>query len=237
MGASAGIGASASSASTIYPGVRGLSAVGQGAIANQTAGFAPLVSASGGAAAGGGGGGFSPLFALMAVQSLGTLATSYASAKGAEMAGDFNASIYESNARIQAIKAEDAINRGRVESLKARRLAKSLIGSQRAAAGAQGIDPDADDLALIQGDTAALGKEESMIIENNAWKEAWGYRVAENDLYGKAKYSRLTGKATARNTILTGGLSIAKNIATASYLDKSRSFYAGGDSALFGGGF
>lgn len=218
---------------SIYPGVQGVASAGRATIANQTAGFAPLITGGGGgvvsAASAASGLGYNPLYLLMGVQALGTAATSYSQSKAQMAEGDYQASIYESNARIQAIKAADAIVRGEKEAVKAKQLAKAIIGSQRAATGAQGLDPNQDDSLLLQEDTAMLGAEEALNIRNSAWREAWGYRVAENDLYGKAKYAKLTAKNTSRNTILTGGLSIAKSMAYAQYLDKNR-------SALYGYG-
>jgi hypothetical protein len=133
-----------------------------------------------------------------------------------------------------AIRAAHAIQRGDKEAVRAKQLARRIIGSQRAAMGAQGIDLESGSALDIQKETASLGAEEAMIIKNNSWMEAWGYRVAENDLYGQAKYARITGKNTARNTILTGGLTALKNFTYGNYLDKSRSFYGQGNSGLFG---
>jgi len=231
-------GAAAGSGGLSSFGVSGVRAAGNAAIASQTAGFAPLITGGGGgvvsSAATSAGLGFNPLYALMGIQSIGTMATAYNASKAASMEGEYSASVAESNARIMAIKAQDAIVRGDKAALKARQATKLLIGDQRAAMGAQGIDLESGSALDIQKETASLGAEESLNIKNNAWREAWGYRVAENDLYGKAKYSRLTAKNTSRNTILTGGLTVAKNLAYANYLDKSRNFYSQGSSALYG---
>jgi len=164
------------------------------------------------------GAGINPLFLLMGVQSLGTAATSYAQARALESEGAFKASVYESNKKIQELKAKDAIRRGDVEAKKAKQAAARLIGSQRAAMGAQGIDIESGSALDIQEETASLGAEDALNIKNNAWREAWGYRTVAEDYSSKAKFARLTSKSKARNTILTGGLSIAKDLARASYL-------------------
>jgi hypothetical protein len=167
-------------------------------------------------------GGFNPLQLMMAVSSLGTFASAYSQSKAQRAEGDFNASIYESNARLQALQAEDAIIRGDKEAVKAKQAAKRLIGSQRAAMGAQGIDLESGSALDIQQETASLGAEEALNIKNNAWREAWGYRSQEADYKARAKYAKITGRSTAKNTLLTGGLTVAKNLATYSYMNKNR---------------
>jgi hypothetical protein len=88
--------------------------------------------------------------------------------------------------------------------------------------GAQGIDLESGSALDIQQETASLGAEEALNIKNNAWREAWGYRSQEADYKARASYAKITGKNTARNTLLTGGLTVAKNLATYSYMNKNR---------------
>ena len=161
--------------------------------------------------------GFNPLMMLMGVQSLGTAMTSYSQAKALESEGKFNAAIYESNARMQELRAEDSIRRGNVEAKKAKQAAARLIGSQRATMGAQGIDIESGSALDIQMETASFGAEDALTIKNNAWREAWGLRASAVDYYGKGRFEKLTAESKAKNTILTGGLTIAKNLAYGAY--------------------
>ena len=161
--------------------------------------------------------GFSPLMAFTGLQALGTAMTSFSQAKAQASEGAFNASIYESNARIKEIMAADSIRRGKVEAKKAKQAANRLIGSQRVALGAQGIDVESGSALDIQEETAALGADDARVIENNAWREAWGLRASAVDYSGKAKFERITSKNKSKNTILTGGLTIAKNLAYGAY--------------------
>jgi len=183
-------------------------------------------------------GGFNPLQLLMAISGLGTFATSYMQSKAQSAEGEYNASVFESNARLEALKAEDAIIRGEKEVVKLQQARNRLIGSQRVSFGAQGIDLESGSALDIQQETRSLGAEDILNTRNNAWREAWGYRVNENNYRGKAKYSLLTAKNTAKNTILTGGLSIAKSFAYSNYLNKNRSASSYDDyRALVEGGF
>lgn len=172
------------------------------------------------AAAASGGSNFFPL-AMMGIKALGSLSSSFAQSKATSAQGDYESSIYESNARLKDMMAADAVKRGAAEAIKAKQASKRLIGSQRAALGAQGIDIESGSALDIQKETASLGAEDALNIKNNAWRESWGYQVQANDLRGRAEMSRLTAKAKSKNTLLTGGLSAVKDIAYGAYEMKS----------------
>ena len=154
------------------------------------------------------------------IQTVGTLFEAKAQADAARYAGDAQASVYETNALIQRLRAEDAIRRGDDEAKKAKEAAKRLIGSQRASMGAQGIDIESGSALDIQKETAELGAMDALTIKNNAWREAWGLRAEATNFANQAQYTRLTAKTTARNTVLTGGIKAATGLATSVY--KSR---------------
>lgn len=151
------------------------------------------------------------------IKTIGTLFDAKAQADAQRLAGDAQASVYETNALIQRLRAEDAIRRGDIEAKKAKESANRLIGSQRAAMGAQGIDIESGSALDIQKETAELGAMDVLNIKNNAWREAWGLRAEATNFTNQAGYSRITAKTAARNTILTGGITAATGLATAAY--------------------
>jgi len=189
-------------------------------------------------AASGGGSFFSSPYLFAGINALATLSSANAQSKASAAEGAFQASIYESNARIQEIRAADAITRGEKDAVRAKQLAKRIIGSQRAAMGAQGIDLESGSALDIQQETASLGAEEALNIRNSAWREAWGYRANASEFTSRASYARITGRNTARNTLLTGGLTALKGFAQADYLNKNRGSSTYEDYiANFSGGF
>ena len=180
----------------------------------------------------GGGSGFSsmimnmlPLF-TMGIQGMGSLASGYSQSKAQKSLSDYEASVYESNARLADLKAADAIFRADKEAVKAKQASKRLIGSQRAALGAQGIDIESGSALDIQEESASIGAEEALNIRNNAWRESWGYKTQAVDLRGRAEMARITGKNTSRNTMLTGGLSAIKDVTYGMYLAKNKSAFS-----------
>lgn len=135
--------------------------------------------------------------------------------------GEFTQSMYDANARIAEMQGQDAIRRGDKEASNLKKASKRMIGTQRAALAAQGIEIDSGSAADIQTDTAELAAQDVLTIKNNAWREAWGYRVQANDLRGKGKYAKAAAENEAASTMLTGGLKFFKGAADSGYFSGS----------------
>lgn len=120
--------------------------------------------------------------------------------------GNYQKTLYDTNARLATLQGEDAIIRGDKSANQLKTQGKQLIGSQRAALAAQGIDIGSGSALDVQTDTAALIAEDAMTIKNNAWREAWGYKVAANDATNRGNLVKLASDNESRNTLLTGGL-------------------------------
>lgn len=163
-----------------------------------------------------------PLVALTAVSALTTSAGAFQESRAQRRVGEYESEIYETNRRLSEFQAEDILRRGELQAKEHKRKVRRLIGSQRAALAAQGQElslAESDALA-IQEESAIMGALDVLEIKNNAWREAWGYRVQASQYEAQREFARLTAKQKARQTILTGGLNIAKDIATAAYLSK-----------------
>lgn len=137
----------------------------------------------------------------------------YDQAKAQRAEGRYLEDTYNSNARIMDMQAQDAKDRGDKKAQEVKTQAKKLIGSQRAAMAAQGLDLDQDDALAIQQETAEFGAVDAQTIKNNAWQEAWGYRVQAQDYRNKGVFANITAKQKAKATILTTGLNIMNTFA------------------------
>jgi len=113
---------------------------------------------------------------------------------------------FEINKSFAELQAKDAIWRGNREATIHAKKVKKLIGSQRANLAAQGIEVNADSALDIQIESAEFGAIDVETIRNNAYREAWGYKVQALDLGMKGSMAMLSGESQARNTLLTGGL-------------------------------
>lgn len=124
---------------------------------------------------------------------------------GQYQSGKQNERLAKANARIAEMQAVDAIARGRESERRFRQDVSGLVGAERAALAAQGIEVDTGDALQIQEDTAALGELDALTIRNNAAREAWGYRVQAADYRAQGELARTEGTFGAFSTLLTGG--------------------------------
>jgi hypothetical protein len=149
------------------------------------------------------------LGAQLAIGAAGT----YTQAQAQRSAARFEERRLEMNARLAAIQAEDARVRGEQAVDVSQASTRRLLGSQRAALAAQGIDVASGSALDVQEATAGLGAMDALTIRNNAVREAWGFRMQELDSRTQARYTRLAGRQEVASTILAGGLGAARDFA------------------------
>lgn len=157
-----------------------------------------------------------------------TAANAYSNSQAERAAGDYQKGISDTNSRLSQLSASDAVYRGEKEATEAvrrgdkaaaatRRTTKRIVGAQRAAAGAQGIDVNSGSIADVTRETTYIGETESrdirlaaeldaLTIKNNAYLQAWGYKVQADEYSYTGRIAALTAKNRARSTLVTGGL-------------------------------
>lgn len=139
------------------------------------------------------------LISLTAAQTYGQIASEKEQSR-------YQKQMYENDARLSRLKADDAIRRGETEAAAVRRGTERTAGAQRAAFAAQGIDVNDGSAVDVGIDTQQMGALDELTVKNNAWREAWGFKVqAANDETG-ARFARLSSRSATRSTLLTGGL-------------------------------
>lgn len=141
-----------------------------------------------------------------------SLSTSYLESQAIREQGNYQKNQLQFNAQVARLQSEDAKLRGEKEASKKKKETKQMIGAQRAALAAQGIEINEDTALLIQEDTAGIGAQDVATIRNNAWREAWGYDVQALDYTGQANMAQTASKFKAKQTMLTGGLQAAREI-------------------------
>lgn len=139
-----------------------------------------------------------------------------------EFRANYEAGQNEANARLARIQTEDAYRRGEELAIKQQRKSGIIQGQQRLAMGAQGIDLSTGTAAQLVDETSMLSSEDERTIKNNAWREAWGYRVNAQQYDSQASMKRHEARARRGNTLLTAGLSAIGPITdSADYLYKA----------------
>ncbi len=150
--------------------------------------------------------GNSAMAASQGMQAVGSLASGYSQSKALKAQGDYQKSIYDMNAKFAQFEADDAIDRGKTAATEYKKKGKALIGSQRAALAAQGIEVDSGSAAEVQADTRIQIEKETINIKNNAWREAWGYKTQALQSSYSGEIAKAMSITNANNTLLTGGM-------------------------------
>jgi hypothetical protein len=114
--------------------------------------------------------------------------------------------MYRYNAGISRMQSEDAKLRGETSAMQRGSSARSMVGSQRAALGAQGIDVSSGSALDVQVDTGKIAEMDIVTIRNNAAREAWGFDVQAQDYENRAGMASASASNRSRTTLLTGGL-------------------------------
>ncbi|MDO9344832.1 MAG: hypothetical protein Q7T99_15240 [Pseudomonas sp.] len=129
-------------------------------------------------------------------------------AKGQTENADFQSGMMQQNAQFKLRTADETINAGNTSADWQRVRAGQAVGTQRSAQAANGIDVNSGSAAQLQDDTAMLGELDALTIQNNAAREAYGYRVQAKQDILNASQTVQNGKTAATGSIL-GGLGSA----------------------------
>ncbi|UEH06668.1 hypothetical protein [Pseudomonas sp. HN8-3] len=132
------------------------------------------------------------------------LAGSMMQAQGQKQNAQFQSGMMEQNAAFKNQTANETINAGNTSADWQRVRTGQAVGTQRSVQAANGIDVNSGSSAQLQDDTAMLGELDALTIQNNAAREAYGYRVhAKQDLLN-ANQTVQNGKTAAMGSILGG---------------------------------
>jgi hypothetical protein len=153
-----------------------------------------------------------PLLALAGFQAATQIGSSIMEASAIKSQARWEAGQLERTAQLQEFQAKEAVRLGEKDAQSKAMQVRKLMGRQRAVAAAQGIEVSDGSALDIQAETAGLGALDIVTIRNNAWKQAWGYRVNAADMQSQARFTRVAGKYNARSTLLTGGMNAATSI-------------------------
>jgi hypothetical protein len=157
-----------------------------------------------------------------AVGAFSSASNAYSQSQAMKSQGEWSRMQSETNARLAKMQADDAIKRGDKEAQEHRKQTSQLIGKQRANMAAQGIELDSGSALEIQQEAKVMGEADALTIKNNAWKEAWGYRVNAQNIRGQGRIDEMTAKHGARQTLITGGLQTLRYGAEAAHEYKKK---------------
>lgn len=115
-------------------------------------------------------------------------------------AAKYNAKVNEMNAQLAERRAKDALERGRAEEQRKRLEVQQLLGKQRAAMAANGVDLSFGSPLDTIVDTAVMGELDALTVRSNAYREAYDYRVQAVNQRAGATLNRMEARSAT-----TGG--------------------------------
>lgn len=122
------------------------------------------------------------------------------------------------NERFAEFQAKDALRRGENQADAYKQQAQQVIGKQRAAMAANGVEINSGTALEIQMQTAEVGEINALQAETNAMREAFGYRMAAHQQSSQAMINSTMAKARASSAKAAGmintGFKIGAAIAT-----------------------
>lgn len=142
-------------------------------------------------------------------QGIGQIFGARSQAQAMERQGAFVRAEAEFNARQAEKNAEESRQRGVKAVAKQQLGLKQFIGNQRVALAAQGIVVDEGTASSLQEQTREIGLADSLMIRNNAMKEAYGYEFESMQIgiQGRmAQANAMVGSAQAQFAGNVGGI-------------------------------
>lgn len=130
----------------------------------------------------------------------------YSSSQAAKSQAEYQSEVAKANATMAGYQADDALRRGGEEANLAARQAERMRGTQVARLAGNGLDISSGSSLSILEDTAFFGAQDVQTIRNNAAREAWGYKVQQNN--SSADSQMYSSAAKAQKPGLSAGLSL-----------------------------
>lgn len=170
--------------------------------------------------------------AIYGLSALSSASSAYNQSVADRSAGKYSSKMYAMNARMAEFQAEDAKARGDKEYEKVlrqgerslfaiRREGKKTVGEQRVALAAQGVNIEMGSAKDIVDETKtfsmmdqirieSMAKIDAMTVRNNAWREAFGYKMQAMEFAGAGDYATMASKSKAMQSLLTGGMDVVR---------------------------
>lgn len=153
----------------------------------------------------------------MAAQGGASIGGAYAQSQALRSQANYQEQVGRTNSQLSDIKAQDALQRGDEAATRNQVATRGLIGTQRADLAAQGIDVNSGSASDVQASSSGLGALDSLNIKNNAWREAWGYKVqGMNDTF-QGQFEAMSERNAASETLMTGGMRAVSDYGQAGY--------------------
>ncbi len=138
-----------------------------------------------------------------------SLAQAYGQSESMRAQGDYQNTMSQINSRESERMSERALKKGNKESQGYLNKVKQMIGTQKTAYAAGGVEVGYGSAKKIQDETYEIGQEDARTIQNNAFLEAMGYRNQAFNQSQQGRIAQISSNQEAGSTLITGGLRAA----------------------------
>lgn len=138
------------------------------------------------------------------------MASLFAQLTGNQEESAFKGQEARDNRAMAEKAAQDAMMRGYREAGLARMGATQMVEAQKVASAASGVDPTYGTPAQNAGATRAVAEFDALVLENNAAREAWGFKKQGAKFNAAANREARAYAARQASTVLTAGGRFAK---------------------------
>lgn len=116
----------------------------------------------------------------------------------------FNEAQSRDNEELAKRAAADAYMRGGMEAGRLRTNTTKLIGEQKVGYATSGVDMTSGTPASVIGETRMMGELDAQTIENNAVREAWGFKKKTEQIRRQRDFDRQKAALKMTATFLGG---------------------------------
>ena len=110
------------------------------------------------------------------------------------------------NAVLNEMQQDQIKEQGLKDASNAGAELRQMLGSQKVAYAAQGVEVDSEIAQKVRDETTQTGLEDIATIKNNAWKQAWGLEMDKKSMLTTAQNNFDATNSQANATLITGGL-------------------------------
>lgn len=167
---------------------------------------APLVGMFGGAAAAGAGAATTASVASTVLAATGAVLGGV----GEMTAANYRAKVAKNNALISERNAELAATEGAYQESQQRYKTSKLVGAQKAAQAANGVDVAFGSPAAVRAESQAMGDLDALTLRYNSQKESQAYHSRAADARAEASMEKLAGKFALAKSFIGASNSIAR---------------------------
>lgn len=146
------------------------------------------------------------MFAVMGMQAISSIGGGISNANAISANAAYQQSVSDTNAKLASLQAKEATIMGSYAASRRNLQTRQQVGTAKTSMAAGGVDISSGTPSQIISSIEGVGAQDELMIRNNAARQAWGHQTQALEATYAGQFARLTGRAEAQQTLLTGGI-------------------------------